>query len=68
MITGMHPLTIASNNLADDGVSPAGLRQKIDLMTRETIKYIKHLMTVHKRSFMPKREKFKIVLYLRMPL
>lgn len=30
-MTGMHPLTIASNNLADDGVSPAGLRQKTDL-------------------------------------
>lgn len=30
-ITGMQPLTIASNNLADDGVSPAGLRQKMDL-------------------------------------
>ena len=33
-MTGMHPLTMASNNLADDGVSPAGLKQKIDLMTR----------------------------------
>ena len=30
-ITGMHPLTIASNNLADDGVSPAGLEQKMGL-------------------------------------
>jgi len=27
----MQALTIASNNLADDGVSPAGLKQKIDL-------------------------------------
>ena len=32
----MQPLTIASNNLADDGVSPAGLRQKIDLIANET--------------------------------
>lgn len=32
----MQPLTIASNNLADDGVSPAGLRQKIDLIANGT--------------------------------
>lgn len=32
----MHPLTIASNSLADDGVSPAGLRQNTDLITDKT--------------------------------
>uniref|UniRef100_A0A7C9EX57 Uncharacterized protein n=1 Tax=Opuntia streptacantha TaxID=393608 RepID=A0A7C9EX57_OPUST len=31
IITGMQPLTMASNSLADDGVSPAGLKQKMDL-------------------------------------
>lgn len=34
----MHPLTIASNNLVDDGVSSAGLGQKTDLITKETTK------------------------------
>lgn len=29
--TGMQPLKIASNSRAEDGVSPAGLRQKTDL-------------------------------------
>ena len=31
----MQPLTMASNNLADDGVSPAGLKQNTDLRTKK---------------------------------
>lgn len=37
----MQPLTIASNNLADDGVSPAGLKQKMDLEMEETLDNLK---------------------------
>jgi hypothetical protein len=34
--TGMQPLKIASNSRAEDGVSPAGLRQKTDLSSHNT--------------------------------
>lgn len=34
--TGMQPLKIASNRRAEDGVSPAGLRQKTDLSSHNT--------------------------------
>lgn len=36
-MTGMQPLTIASNNLADDGVSPAGFKQNVDLKMKQEI-------------------------------
>lgn len=32
----MQPLTMASNDLAEDGVSPAGLKQKTDLTEKST--------------------------------
>lgn len=40
-MTGMQPLTMASNNLAEDGVSPAGLKQKIDLKTTKQFDNLK---------------------------
>lgn len=33
-MTGIQPLTIASKSLAEDGVSPAGLKQNIDLQQK----------------------------------
>ena len=36
----MHPLTIASNNLVEDVVSPAALKQNRDPMMCKASKYI----------------------------
>lgn len=67
---GMQPLTIASNNLADDGVSPAGFRQNILLFTQgnkyKTTQFT--VLTDEQPSLKEFKDDNQSKSYLRMPL